>query len=189
MKTTLTVKRYFILFLAFVFTTLSCKKTEDEQPEPPEIITEYFIKGTLSGSPFEVTDDSPWAFELGEGLNHAFYFGGPDKHASISIGIGSYKEADILALKGRTLNFGNGRDEALFFYQNDQYMLNSLWANQPQNSYFTIDDVIPQGINASGFKKFALRGRFNCALSEGIPWEVTDMRNAEFTILVVETFQ
>ena len=134
------------------------------------------------------TIQNPWDFELSEGLSGLIPLTNPQDFAEIVIGGNTkYSPQDIEALKDDTLSFTSGKDRVIFVWNENGLVLNSNWATQPASSYFYISDVIAAGTNASGFKKYALTGTFQCLTTSSNLSNTQALNQGKFAILVVET--
>ncbi len=176
-----------LAILSAVLVGLSACKKEDPQNPPMGIPTEFYISGNLQGKQVEAKTDSPSNISANAGLTCLITLDDPQEYALI--GIGStvfYSAADILALKGKSLNYGMGRDQALFVWLENGGMLSSNFTAQDGNSSFKITDVVEVGTNATGEKTFALRGTFQCKVKDNVNAVTTNMLSGNFTILVAE---
>lgn len=175
------------LMATMVALTLSSCKKEETAEQPMGIPSEYFIKGSLQGQQVEAKSESPVNVSVNEGLTCLINLGNQQDYAMIAIGSTAfYAEADILSLKGKSLAYGMGRDQALFVWFENGAMMSSNWTVQDANSNFKITDVVAVGTNASGKKTFALRGSFQCKVKDNVNAVNATMLNGNFTILVAE---
>ena len=183
------MKRLFQLGFIAALVTLSlssCKK-EEAQEQTMGIPSEYYIKGSLKGQQVEAKTQSPVNVSINEGLTCLINLSNQQDYAMIGIGSTAfYSEADILALKGKTLSYGMGRDQALFVWFENGAMMSSNWTVQDANSNFKVTDIVAVGTNASGKKTFALRGSFQCKVKDNVNAVNATMLNGNYTILVAE---
>ena len=164
----------------------SCKKENGETPSQG-VPTEYFISGKFQGNQVEATTKAPVNVSTTEGLTCLIALSNPQDYALIGIGSTSFYEAsDILALKGKSLTYGMGRDQAMFVWFEGGAMFSSNWTVQDGNSNFKVTDVVEVGTNGTGQRTFALRGSFQCKVKDNVNAVNTTMLNGSFAILVEE---